>query len=707
MRWWRWAGFFLLTVCFMVLASSTDLSIGQVAGGGMVGSALRANSSYYLSPAGSFLLWFFIFLIGAQLACNISWLTLSKDIFEKARPLLKKARLPKSITPKIPESLKNKIPVSFPSLNLEGLKARGGRVLSRLSALATTLKEKIPGVKTRGGGAPDSPEIVAPSNEESFNISPNNDNRPNMDLDMSHPEDMSLPDSETEESTRLYDDIKIIPPGSSRMETAETGVAATPPLSGKPEPVQLPSPALLNVSAGKNPVSREILQEKGRALMACFNNFDVKGELVKITPGPVVTMYEVRPAPGVRVSKIANLADDLSLALKAVSVRIQAPLPGTDRVGIELPNDERETVNFRELVETEEFRQGCGPLTMILGRDIAGAPCMTDLASMPHLLVAGSTGAGKSVCLNSIIISLLYRLQPEQMQLMLIDPKRIEMSVYADLPHLVHPVVTEMSDAKAALDWAVHEMMRRYDIMKPLGARNITAYNKKIEAMGDHPLAEYADATPLPYLVIIIDELADLMMTAAREVEASIVRLGQLARAAGIHMILATQRPSVDVVTSLIKTNMSGRISFKVTSKYDSRTILDQNGAEQLLGKGDMLFKPPTTSMRRLHGPFLSDEEVATVVNYWKEKRAPGYAVDFSQWSNEKGAGSGGGDASDDPIYEDAKAYVIAQGSASISRLQRQFQIGFNRAGRLVDQFERDGIVGPALGSKPRKVINK
>ncbi|MDE5831453.1 MAG: DNA translocase FtsK, partial [Desulfovibrio sp.] len=669
---------------------------------GMVGSTMLAKSTRYLSPAGSFLLWLFIFLAGLQLTCNFSWLNLTREASNRIRPWLAKIPMPKKPA-FLPESWKQKITVRLPAIKIPKsgwLTARMANIKTRASSLFETLKTRFPGktaVPDLSPGPLDSFEFSAPAGPDTTEY-PDGEK-----IVLSSPQQESaleetIGDASPETSSRITETVKVVPPSKQAPAAADAPKTLAP--------VPLPSPDLLNPPVPKKAGSTAALEEKGRALMACFNDFDVKGELVKITPGPVVTMYEVRPAPGVRVNKIAGLADDLCLALKAISVRIQAPLPGTDRVAIELPNDERQTVNFRELVETDAFGKGCGPLTMILGRDIAGNPYMADLASMPHMLVAGSTGAGKSVCLNSIIASFLYRLQPEQMRLMLIDPKRIEMSVYADLPHLVHPIVTEMSDAKAALDWAVHEMTRRYEIMKPLGVRNIAGYNKKIEAMRGAPLPEYADAAPLPYLVIIIDELAELIMVAAREVETSIARLGQLARAAGIHLILATQRPSVDIVTPIIKTNMSARVSFKVTSVHDSKTIIGQNGAEQLLGKGDMLFQPPTSVMKRLHGPFLSDDEVAKIADYWRERRAPDYQMNLSQWSAEKGSVSDGGDASDDPIYEAAKAYVIEQGVASISRLQRQFQIGFGRAGRLVDQFERDGIVGPASGSKPRKVIN-
>ena len=476
-------------------------------------------------------------------------------------------------------------------------------------------------------------------------------------------------------------------------------------------PIPLPSLDLLSLPSKDAPrVRREDLEARGKALMECLKDFDIQSELVRITPGPVVTMYEVRPAPGIRVNRIANLSDDLALALKAIAVRIQAPIPGSDTVGIEIPNDDREIVNFRELASSEDFRKGCGPLTMILGKDIAGRPFMADLTRMPHLLVAGATGAGKSVCLNGILLSLLYRTQPEEMRLLLVDPKRIEMAMYADEPHLIHPVVTEMSEAKNALDWAVHEMDQRYEAMARMGVRNVASYNQRLASYNGQLPPDLADLEPLPYLVIVIDELADLMMTAAREVETSIVRLAQLARAAGIHMILATQRPSVDVVTGLIKANFPCRISFQVTSRHDSRTILDQAGAEHLLGRGDMLFKPSGGRLQRLHGPFLSDEEVQNVVGYWKHHLVPSYKVSFADWNADgaaggSGGGSGAGDVASDPLYAEVQAFVTEQGRVSISLIQRRFKIGFNRAANMVEQLEADGIIGPADGSKPRAVV--
>lgn len=463
--------------------------------------------------------------------------------------------------------------------------------------------------------------------------------------------------------------------------------------------------------ADNPPVDPEICRRQAESLITCLNDFGIQGEVQRVVPGPVVTMFEVKPAPGVKISRIVGLSVDLALSMKALAVRIEGPIPGKDTVGVEIPNAKRQTVYFREILDAEAFRTSESKITLAIGKDIQGRPHVADLARMPHLLVAGATGSGKSVCINGILLSILYKATPDEVKLLLVDPKRIELSVYNDLPHLVHPVVTETAMAKSALDWAVAEMDRRYEAMALLGVRNIVGYNEKLAKLGDDRPEELAALEPLPYLLIVIDELADLMMTAAKEVEVSIVRLAQLARAAGIHLVLATQRPSVDVVTGLIKANFPTRIAFQVTSKHDSRTILDAVGAEYLLGRGDMLFKPSGGKTVRMHGAFVSDEETAAVVEFWKSRAAPSYSLDFSDW--QKGAdggpgefgGDGGDGVSSDSVYPQAVDFVMEQGKASISLIQRRFRIGFNRAARFIEQMERDGLLGPQEGSKPRSVI--
>lgn len=470
-----------------------------------------------------------------------------------------------------------------------------------------------------------------------------------------------------------------------------------------------------------------VLERQGEAVITCLKNFNVHATLAKITPGPVITMFEVRPAPGVKATRITNLADDLAMSLKATAVRMQAPVPGTDTVGVEVPNQKRSTVYFREIVQDESFRSAPSLLNVALGKDTGGRPFSADLARMPHLLVAGATGQGKSVCLNAILLSLLCRARPDEVQLILVDPKRVEFSMYADLPHLVHPVVTDMDLTKNALLWAIDEMNRRLSLFSKVQVRNITGYNerqtrlrKAVEAGGPAPVdaetGEPEDLANMPFLVIVVDELADLMMIKRKEVEGSIVRLAQLARAAGIHLIIATQRPSVDVVTGLIKVNFPCRIAFKVTSSQDSRTILDGVGAEKLLGMGDMLFKASTGMIKRIHGAFVSDAEVSALVEYWKKLQKPNYKVDFSEFGNDdadgesEGLNQGGARSSDivdDPMYAEAIQFALENGKVSISLLQRRFRIGFNRAARFVDQMERDGILSEADGSKPRSVVRR
>ena len=750
--WWRWCGLFLLTICLLVVGAAWDLSLGDITGGGMIGSTLHSNSSYYLSPGGSGLVWFFIFLVGVQLTFNFSWFSVGALCMARIRERILQKKQDEEHKPEIVTHGQELASLPFHKRILAGLKQKKpGKGSDFWRALRDTLGNIRPAKEPM-------PEIypVEPEEAPAASAAPAKDQAPvaapvavaDDDDDFFAPaaprpvivetasvvpadgDDEAAGAASADSGVPSQKDPGMRPAASAPAEGAPApqpspaspkAAGSTPAApSGRPTaapekrpraPIPLPSLDLLSLPSKDAPrVRREDLEARGKALMECLKDFDIQSELVRITPGPVVTMYEVRPAPGIRVNRIANLSDDLALALKAIAVRIQAPIPGSDTVGIEIPNDDREIVNFRELASSEDFRKGCGPLTMILGKDIAGRPFMADLTRMPHLLVAGATGAGKSVCLNGILLSLLYRTQPEEMRLLLVDPKRIEMAMYADEPHLIHPVVTEMSEAKNALDWAVHEMDQRYEAMARMGVRNVASYNQRLASYNGQLQPDLADLEPLPYLVIVIDELADLMMTAAREVETSIVRLAQLARAAGIHMILATQRPSVDVVTGLIKANFPCRISFQVTSRHDSRTILDQAGAEHLLGRGDMLFKPSGGRLQRLHGPFLSDEEVQNVVGYWKHHLVPSYKVSFADWNTDSaaggnGGGSGAGDVASDPLYAEVQAFVTEQGRVSISLIQRRFKIGFNRAANMVEQLEADGIIGPADGSKPRAVV--
>ena len=691
--WWRWCGYFLLTLCLLSAGAAWDMNLGDIRGGGMVGRTLYENTQHYLSPGGSALVWLFIGLIALQLAFDISWLGLARKFKEYLARNLNFDNIPRPHIPKL----------ALPKISSWREKFMD-RPTSQ-DALPEVIVEPLP---PAGSFADDEPfaQAAMPVTGPAADISPVME-PPVAARDVP----ASVADGQhLEVSAAVTAGAQVPASGAGEYAPASRSAAPPPPPQrGGRAQVPLPPLDLLSVDKAAPPKNaREEMERKGKDLMACLANFDIKGELVRVTPGPVVTMFEVRPAAGIRVSRIANLSDDLALALKALAVRIQAPIPGSDTVGIEIPNATRLMVNFRGLLEGDAFRKSDSPLTMALGKDISGHPFMADLSRMPHLLVAGATGAGKSVCLNSILLSFLYAARPEDVRLLLVDPKRIEMAAYADLPHLVHPVVTEMSHAKTALDWAVHEMDQRFAALGRLKVRGLAAYNQKLASFGKNLPPDYADLEPLPYLVIVIDELADLMLTAAREVETSIVRLAQLARAAGIHMILATQRPSVDVVTGLIKANFPCRISFQVTSKHDSRTILDTVGAEYLLGKGDMLFKHGGGRLQRLHGPFVSDEEVQAVVSYWKRQLPPSYKVDFADWGNEALSNSlsgGAGDAAQDPLYAEVQAFVTEQGKASISLIQRRFKIGFNRAARLVEQLERDGVIAPAEGGKSRQVV--
>lgn len=472
-----------------------------------------------------------------------------------------------------------------------------------------------------------------------------------------------------------------------------------------------PSPSLLHPPAAAIAVDEEELRERARLIEEKAREFEVEGSVQQIHPGPVVTTYEFKPEPGVKYSRITGLGDDLCLALKAESVRIDR-IPGKSTVGIEVPNDERATIMLRELLESTEYSRAGYRLPLTLGKDITGKIVVSDLQKMPHLLAAGSTGTGKSVSINTMILSLLFRLRPDQVKMILIDPKRLELGLYQDIPHLLVPVVTEPKIAQNALRWAVSEMESRYKKLAKRGVRNLDAYNDQVRQLPIPGFEETEndsdDREPLPYIVIVIDELADLMMTSPREVEESITRLAQMARAVGIHLILATQRPSVDVITGLIKANFPARISFRVASKVDSRTILDSNGAEQLLGRGDMLFLPPGSSrLMRVHGALVTEQEVINVVEFLKTQGKPSYNEKILESPEDRLEAEGFAEGATDELYDDAVRMVIEMGRASTSVLQRRLRIGYGRAASILDAMERDGIIGPPEGSKPRAVLVK
>jgi len=482
--------------------------------------------------------------------------------------------------------------------------------------------------------------------------------------------------------------------------------------------------------------SADSLEHLSRLLELKLQDFGISAEVTEVLPGPVVTRFEIQPAPGIKVSRISGLAKDLARSMAVISVRVVEVIPGKSVVGIEIPNEKREMVRLSEVISSEAFDRSSSPLTLALGNDIAGVPTVADLARMPHLLVAGTTGSGKSVGINAMLLSLLLKASPDEVKLILIDPKMLELSIYDDIPHLLTPVITDMKDAASGLRWCVGEMERRYKLMAALGVRNIAGYNRKIEdaikagnpivdplwtfdpsivgwdETEDPPEAPMLEA--LPYIVVVIDEFADMMMIVGKKVEQLIARIAQKARAAGIHLILATQRPSVDVITGLIKANVPTRIAFQVSSKIDSRTILDQGGAEQLLGHGDMLYLPPGTSVpERIHGAFVDDHEVHKVVADWKRRGTPSYLSDITDEASVSSIAvpgfdtteENGDDAESDPLYDEAVAFVLESGKASISSVQRKLRVGYNRAARLIEHMEASGVVSPMSSNGSREIL--
>ena len=466
----------------------------------------------------------------------------------------------------------------------------------------------------------------------------------------------------------------------------------------------LPPPALLDPARAEHKVDERELMALARQLEDKCREFSVAGQIAQIHPGPVVTTFEFKPEAGIKYNRITSLSDDLCLAMEADSVIIDR-IPGKSTVGIQIPNPNREAISLRELLESDAYERSTSKLTLALGKTIHGEPYFADLATMPHLLIAGSTGTGKSVGLNAMLTSILYRATPDDVRLIMIDPKRLELGMYEDIPHLMTPVVVDPKKAANALRWAVREMEERYKNLAAAGVRNIEQYNRNVRMGADEfDGAEEERPKPLPFIVVVIDELADLMMVASNEVEESICRLAQMARAVGIHLILATQRPSVDVITGLIKANLPSRISFRVSSKTDSRTILDSNGAEQLLGRGDMLYLPPASSRCiRLHGPYISEQESARLASFLRKQGSPTF--DQSITADPEKSGPGGLEFEKDDLYDDAARIVIESGQVSISYLQRKLRVGFSRAARLVDMMEAEGLVSATVAGKSREVL--
>jgi S-DNA-T family DNA segregation ATPase FtsK/SpoIIIE len=536
------------------------------------------------------------------------------------------------------------------------------------------------------------------------------------------------------EKKRKPPKIKPLKAPAERSERVER--EKQQPLFDAPVTGELPHLELLDED-NKDPnkgYSTEALEGLSKLLELKLADFGVTAEVTAVYPGPVITRFEIQPAPGVKVSRISNLAKDLARSLAVISVRVVEVIPGKSVVGIEIPNEHREIVNFREVLSSQAFEQSKSPLTLALGHDISGQPVVADIAKMPHLLVAGTTGAGKSVGINSMLLSLLYKSGPQDVRLILVDPKMLELSVYDGIPHLLTPVITDMKDAANGLRWCVAEMERRYKLMAALGVRNLSGYNRKVEeaarsgepiidplwkpdplSMVDEADQEAPELEKLPSIVVVIDEFADMMMIVGKKVEQLIARIAQKARAAGIHLVLATQRPSVDVITGLIKANVPTRIAFQVSSKVDSRTILDQGGAEQLLGHGDMLYLPPGSGVpNRVHGAFVSDDEVHRVVADWKKRGEPlyidglldeGSATPVTPGEIKESAGGGDEDDESDALYDEAVHYVTKSRRASISSVQRKLRIGYNRAARLIEAMEAAGVVTEMGSNGQREVI--
>ena len=523
-----------------------------------------------------------------------------------------------------------------------------------------------------------------------------NDDEPNLD---SGPEFEPEPEMEPAQESRPatiggVEILNEVAENKKLLDQIERGKVE------KPKDFVLPPLKFLNDPPKRSHnINEAEIDQQISNLLDKLRKFKIDGDVVRTYTGPIVTTFEFRPAPHIKVSKILTLQDDLAMALKAQTIRIQAPIPGKDVVGIEVPNQNLETIYLKEILESEVFKNASSPLTMALGKDIVGAPFVTDLKKLPHLLIAGTTGSGKSVGINAMLLSLLYRNSPQTLRLMMIDPKMLEFSIYNDIPHLLTPVITEAKKAITALSNMVAEMERRYKIMSQTRTKNIESYNEKMKSEGGEQF---------PYIVVIIDELADLMMTSGKDVELYIGRLAQMARASGIHLIVATQRPSVDVVTGLIKANLPSRISYRVGQRIDSKVILDQMGAESLLGRGDMLFTPPgSPGVIRLHAPFASEKEIETIVNFLKEQQDVIYDEKFlAEEGSSAGSAAGAlGEEELDELYEEAKEIILSEQKTSISYLQRRLKIGYNKAANIIEQMEKMGVLSPVNAKGQREIL--
>ncbi len=831
LTWWRWLGCAMLGLWALVFAAGLDISVGELSGGGMLGSVIAQASRRLLSPFGAILFWLFFFLAGLQLFLDVSWRNMGRGLIAalSSVPVRETAGAVRSFfrrrlrregdpedqeedgaeAPGLLDRLLRRVPFlrrtgtgmdgdETPAEGDAGEKAAKPVRKRRRTRAVRLGEEDIPFASSDDGDVPadrsyadqygaktllpdgDEPEERAPREPRAprNRAKPPRGGMPLLDL---------LPEEERQGDPAAGTDPageKEAGEGEDGTFPAETGAASSgtqdPPadendpsaeerafllggtdgdLSGATEEdpgpqagngapraprerkggadlrsgasgrgnrasgsgekerpsqpsegSQLPPLSLLCRPEPGDDAAEEEGEDCSEALMSCLSDFHIQAELVQVIRGPVVTTYMLLPARGVPVRVFTSHTEDIARALWTVSVFIQAPVPHTNTVGIVIPNKKRSLVNFREIAESEAFRETDAALPVIVGRDTTGRPFVADLALMPHLLVAGATGQGKSVCLNALLTSLLLRRGPDELKLLLVDPKRVEMSLYENEPHLIHPVVKEVSDAASALLWALQEMQQRLHQIERLNVRNIAGYNALLASYGDRIPPEFSDCRPMPYIVIVIDELADLMMQAKKDVEPALARLAQMARACGIHLIIATQRPSVDVVTGLIKANFPCRICFRVSSQQDSRTTLGLSGAEKLLGKGDMFYVPNGGTMIRLHGPFLREEEVQSVVGFWKKRGRPTYELDFASWNGGKPEEPGGRRGAllddDDPLYLEVLEFIKETGQVSTSLLQRRFKIGYNKAARYMERLDAEGLVGPSPApGKPRPVI--
>ena len=646
----------LSTTLTRVLTDLLAFKVSSFAGGGLIGAALYAPISFLFSNIGSYFIGLLLILLGALLMSPWSLYDLAE-----------------------------KFSVAFQNWREKEEEKRQLRFLEQEEKAAQAAMQAIEVEQAETEVDPETGEIL---DGEDLSYSP-------MDFD----------EADYAESGEYDPHEPLNFDREEEIEEAEADIDVEVDFTAKENlDYKLPTINLFAPDKPKNQSKeKRIVRENIKILEETFASFGIKVTVERAEIGPSVTKYEVKPAVGVRVNRISNLADDLALALAAKDVRIEAPIPGKSLVGIEVPNSEIATVTFRELWEQSKT-DASKLLEIPLGKAVNGSVRSFDLAKMPHLLVAGSTGSGKSVAVNGIIASILMKARPDEVKFMMVDPKMVELSVYNDIPHLLIPVVTNPRKASRALQKVVDEMENRYELFSKVGARNIAGYNAKVAEYNAQ--SEYKQV-PLPLIVVIVDELADLMMVASKEVEDAIIRLGQKARAAGIHMILATQRPSVDVISGLIKANVPSRIAFAVSSGTDSRTILDENGAEKLLGRGDMLFKPIDENHPvRLQGSFISDEDVERIVAFVKNQAEADYDDSFDPGEvSESDLDTGGGDDEGDPLFEEAKALVIETQKASASMIQRRLSVGFNRATRLMEELEAAGVIGPAEGTKPRKVL--